>query len=272
MKAYIFRAILIVGILAVLTLLAIGLPGASAQTPPVSDNIGAFFQMEGGERIALSVDSIGDNVAQLTSQDDGSCDGDFSIELTGSIERVRVRINEDCSVTVANVVPDRRWGELVASMDEELARSAAGALGWKWEVRADAEFQGLHPVNEMLTRSRASVKFKTASLSGGGNVYDGENPWHDCHARYGQNIFFWVVDNCIHAGFNLDGPTFIWSETLGYFHNTVLGYPHSSRAKAGGKSGLYAPDMFYAGCSHSVGPPHPAHFECILWWNLIGYS
>ena len=122
-----------------------------------------------------------------------------------------------------------------------------------------------------MTRSRASVKFKTASLTGGGSVYDGVNPWHDCAAKYFPPVFLWREDSCVHAGFNLSGPNFIWSETLGSFHHQVLGFDHDSRAKAGGKGWTYAPDMFYPDCSYVGGPPSPAHFECILWWNLIGY-
>ena len=137
MRVFNLRAIPIVLAFALLAAVsfAYGLPGgASAQAPPAATN--AWFQADGGERIALSADSIGDTIAQHTLKPDGTCDGSGRITMNGNVERVRITIHEDCSVTLAHVIPDTKWAELMASMDEELARSAANAaFGWKWEVR-----------------------------------------------------------------------------------------------------------------------------------------
>ena len=96
---------------------------------------------------------------------------------------------------------------------------ASSAPGWKYRVQADGEFQGLHPVNETLTRARARVDFKVANMAGGGPVFDGSNPHYSCFARYHPLIFLWRLDRCTFSDYALDGPNFIYSETIGTFQH-----------------------------------------------------
>ena len=106
MKVFSLRAIPIIAVMVLLASIALA-PGVSAQTPPVETvdtlGTGAFVQAEGGQRYAVNTNSIGDIVGQLTPKDDGTCGGGFNIELSGSITRVRVTTDENCTVRVTRV-------------------------------------------------------------------------------------------------------------------------------------------------------------------------
>ena len=243
-----------------------GLPEASAETPQEGERqaTSAWFQLEGGQKLDVF---RGDAITQVQLKADGTCEAmpAFKVGMSGDVQAVRVALNEDCSIVIDDIVLNPEASELESG-------NVLAAAGWKWEVRSIGEFQGLHPVNETLTQSTASVKFKTASLTGGGPVYDGDNPWHDCFARYGLGVFRWIEDSCTHSGYDLSGPYAIWSETVGTFHHENFGWHHSIEAKASGLGWQSGVNMFSSECSNDGGPPWPAHFECELWWNLIGWQ
>jgi hypothetical protein len=252
------------------------MPSASAKTESPATQLNetsAWVKVEGGEKRSISKGEIITHAARLS---DGTCDTPrFTVGMNGDVKSIDTVFDENCTLSVKDIVLNPKVAELEALIEQTSGKVARAKPlmtgGWKWEVRSYGEWQGTQPVNEELTQAIASVKFKTALLTGGGSVYDGDNPWHDCWANWSPPVFYWIEDACTHLSFGLSGPNQIWSSTKGKYHHSAFGWNHDIIPTAAGIGWVSTPSTFSATCIYVGTVPPPSHAHCELWWNLIGW-
>lgn len=265
------RAAFVVVALAMITMAAWALPNVSAETGHESklNETSAWAQVDGSEKQSISK---GDVLAQADRLADGSCDRlSYSVGMRGDVKSIKTHINEDdCTLVVLDVVLNPQAEELKALIESDTAEDENASLmsGYQWEVQTRSEWQGLTGVSEVLTRSLASVRFWTASFSGGAEVYSGSNASYSCYA-WGPPTNVWYVDSCSRVAYSLSGPYDIWSLTSGSFHHGIGGWDHTTTAEAAGLGWTSVPGMFSSTCGTSGGPPSPAHHECEQDWQLV---
>ena len=145
--------------------------------------------------------------------------------------------------------------------------------GHQWRVEALTKIVGLNSIDD-LTKTRAKVKFKTASFTGGGPVYDGSDPRGNC---WGNNFpsppFYYYVEDCTITATSLNGPSSIYAKVEGeYSHALIPPWGHTTTAKATARGYYNMPYVFHATCSGTSLPSDPADLECELHWEYLEYQ
>ena len=140
--------------------------------------------------------------------------------------------------------------------------------------RVPAKVVGINSIDD-LTKTYARFNFKMANFTGGGPVYDGNDPGGECFAANApQPPFYYYTESCTRSVTELEGPYAMSVQVDGKYGNTEFpwfGHYVESRAEAFGYK--FMPDVFDADCYEKDVPySWGADFECELYWELVGYN
>ena len=228
-----FRFVVLVAVVVLFMVVTWASPTAIAQTPPEAQslNSGAFFIGEDGVERSMSV---GDVVIQTQRLADGTCGPhNFTVGGRGDAKSISVNFDQSrCAMVVAEIVRKSTATDLKAPIQADEygpGRATRSTPGAKWRVQAVSEWRGA--LNEELTQSIASLEFKTASLTGGGSLFERHVASPDCWGNYNPPWFDWTEDSCTSLG-SASGPGFMSSKISGTFHHAVHLWSHELRSTA----------------------------------------
>ncbi len=268
-----FRVVVLVAVVVSFVAAAWASPTAFAQTPPEpqSPDPGAFYIGEDGAKRLMSV---GDVVIQTQRLADGACGPhDFTVGGRGDVKSITLDFDQSrCAMVVAEIVRDSRALELEALIQAEADQpggATQSATEAKWRVQAVGEWRGAF--NEELTQVKATVEFKTSSLTGGGPLFDRYVAPPDCWGNYNPPWFDWTEDSCTSLG-SASGPGLMSSTISGTFHHAVLRWMHHeirSKVRADGWESI--PAAFDWDCRSIGHVSWPASFHCEEGWKLISW-
>ncbi len=242
-----------------------GVP-AGAKDPPAGDDSGVKVTVDGEEtRGNVSKDDVVHDGDQTEGVD---CSiPDVTIEMAGNIEKVVLDVdNATCDTYVKDIVEADDYPDGPSSRFSTTA-------GYEWRVGAITRVVGYQSI-DTLSRTTGEVDFKMASFTGGGQVYDGNNRQQRCWGNHTvQPPFFYYVDSCSRSSSSLSGPSSIYNEAKGvYRHDVIPAWGHTTWAKAKARGYYQMPHVFHATCRRQSLPPSPAHLECELEWEYLGYE
>ena len=141
----------------------------------------------------------------------------ISIKMRGDVSRVRVGAEDNtCDLKIKvlemNETPLPSEPENVSGYsDPTLGDLAPATAGWKWRIEHYGKVVGVNSIDDL---TKASFKFKTGNITGGGPLYDGNigiggSGWgeHDPQPPY-----YYYVDSCTLNAYNVSSTTYMYSE------------------------------------------------------------
>ena len=265
--------------------LAEGFGSPSEQGPPAETN---SVRITVGDGTPVTNVAVGDVVHQGSrespSPEDGS-DGEGAcadipgvrIQMSGDVRKVRVGLQDGtCNLVVKSLAMNNT---VVSPPGEdtpanEFSTGFNTQAGWEWYVESLAKAVGINSIDD-LTKTYAWFDFKMADFTGGGSVYDGNDPGGKCWAaNVPQPPFYYYVDSCVRTSTDLAGPKKMSVVVDGEYYNTKLStLDHDVTSEAIARGYKNMPHVFDNACTEDGIAYHLGmDFECELYWELVGYS
>ncbi len=198
----------------------------------------------------------------------GCANPDISIRAESDVARVRVGPEEDsCNIVVHAL--DLRANSLNA--DDPSAHYNIGTeLGYKWKIEIIGKIVGVNSVDD-LTKTTSRFTVKTATNTNSGDLFDGNNRYHSCWAKWLIPFWYYKVKKC-DKSHDLDSSTYMYVDTKGtYTHTLVSAAGHSVRTRATARGNKPIDDAFGYLCTQSS-KPTGSSLECDFTVTYLGYN
>ena len=269
-------------VIAILVLALIMVVGRISEQIYAAEPQPKFLIQIAGQSVELIPDRIVTTGAGGAPLIDGSCDiPDFSLEAKATRDfnegAVEVRVTDQCDLRVI----EAEWTRYVSPNQSEEKNHLATAFDWIRKIpyalfptsiahaHHGIKIQGWAKtlIHDFIERTLASAYAELKYWDYGSGVHDGHDRDHRC---YHWPLTGWEIDNC-ESDWSFDGPSIVYSETIGAFHNDncVFGDDACAReltARFTGR-GLFQGD-WDCFVSHANAPPF-THYHCRGGWETV---